>query len=103
MLSLPHTFKRPSLDHSRRRFYVGRVDDREPEVFIVGHDVRRLEGRFDWGSDAPASRQLAVGLLRDASGRRPSRERVADFLVEVVARLPADGFVMAADYVEQWA
>jgi hypothetical protein len=65
MLSLPHTFKRPSLDHSRRRFYVGRVEDKRPTVFIVGHDVRGLEGRFDWGSDAPASRRLAVGLLHD--------------------------------------
>jgi hypothetical protein len=103
MLSLPHTFKRPSLDHSRRRFYVGRVEDRRPAVFIVGHDVRRLEGRFDWGTDEPASRRLAAGLLRDACGRRPAPNRVSDFLVEVVACLPADGFVLAADYVKSWA
>jgi hypothetical protein len=103
MLSLPHTFKRPSLDHNRRRFYVGRIEDRRPAVFIVGDDVRRLDGRFDWGADDPASRRLAAGLLRDASGRRPSPNRVSDFLIEVVAALPADGFVLAVDYVRSWA
>jgi Family of unknown function (DUF6166) len=87
----------------RRRFYVGRVESSHPAVFVVGDAVRRLDGAFDWGTDDPGSRKLAAGLLRDASGRRPSSERVGRFLHDVVARLPADGFVLAADYVEHWA
>ncbi len=95
------SFKR--LPVERRRFYVGRMERSRPAVFVVGDGVHRLDGPFDWGSDDAGSRQLAAGLLRDATGRRPSSERIGRFLQEVVARLPADGFVLAADYVEHWA
>jgi hypothetical protein len=95
------SFKRLSVE--RRRFYVGRMESSRPAVFVVGDAVRRLNGSFDWGSDDDGSRMLAAGLLRDASGRRPSSEHVGRFLQDVVARLPADGFVLAADYVEHWA
>ncbi len=87
----------------RRRLYVGRVESSSPAVFVAGDAVRRLDGAFDWGRDDPGSRKLAAGLLRDASGCRPSSEGVGRFLHDVVARLPADGFVLAADYVEHWA
>src|ERR1044072_1351176 len=85
MLSLKRTNVR------RRRFYVGRVESSCPSVFVAGDAVRRLDGSFDWGTDDPGSRKLAAGLLRDASGRRPSSDRVGRFLHEVVARLGGGG------------
>jgi hypothetical protein len=103
MLSLSRPFIRTPLDTRRRRFYVGRMERSQPAVFVVGDAVRRLDGTFDWGSDDPGSRRLAAGLLRDASGRRPAADRVGRFLEEVVVRLPSDGFVLAADYVQHWA
>ena len=93
---------------SRRRpgrFYVGRVERAQPEVFVVDEAVRRLDhpGPLGWGRAGAASRRLAAGLLRDATGRRPSPDLVGHFADEVIAKLHSEGFVLAAESIQRWA
>ena len=94
-----------SSGHADPGFYVGRLERLQPQVFVVGAAVRRLEhpGPFAWGVAGAASRHLADGLLRDATGRRPAPDHVERFADEVVSRLPGDGFVLAAEFVQHWA
>jgi hypothetical protein len=100
---LARAFGHPPRRHARR-FYVGRLDRAQPEVFVVDAAVRRLKppGPFGWGTPGAASRHLAEGLLRDATGRQPSRDHVRRFADDVVTRLPGDGFVLPAEFVQRW-
>ena len=99
--------RRSSLAPGEQAF-VARWATGGPELFVVGHAVRRLlpadgcraEGRRHEAADIGCV--WAAGMLQEVLGRRPSRDLVWAFVHDHLAPLPADGFVLPAVDVVAW-
>lgn len=103
---------------ARHTYFVGRRPYEAPEIYAVTEDdVRRLRpGRrhgpltrieapvtFDWhAADARALELSHVLLTSVAGGHRPRRELEERFVLDVLAALPDDGFVLASDAILRW-
>jgi hypothetical protein len=89
------------------RIYVGRLEGGCPTVYAVGAtSVDRLHPlgeAFDWGADAEADAvELAHVLLTDASGSEPPADVSRRFALQILSRLPRDGFALQRETVQAW-
>jgi hypothetical protein len=90
------------------RYFVGRREGRR--VFVVSRqDVAALphHGRlgdtpFDWARSGEGAYELAYSLLAEVTGARPSASVCGLLEVEVLARLPWEGFVVLASDLDYW-
>jgi hypothetical protein len=91
------------------RLFAGHRDPRR-EVCVVTRDrVTPLPHRrvgddiaFDWGVRDAGAIELAYAVLRDVRRRPASDEVLFEFVADVIAGLPRDGFVLSADDVRHW-
>jgi hypothetical protein len=80
-------------------------------VYVLGPDgAERLVPRrrsslwsYSWGCHGAGAQELAWALIRDATGdRQLADDWYLDLSIEIVSRLPADGFTLAARDVVGW-
>jgi len=65
--------------------------------------VKASDDGFDWGQASAGAQQLAVALLRSVSGDADvARLLGCTFCHDVIARLPAHGWVIHAEEIEAW-
>lgn len=111
MSETAHPTTRRRRSNAQERFYVGRRAKRTEVYAVTLHDVERLRpiggchdaAAFDWGPAAGrGGAELAAVVLRHTTGRRPPEPACAQFHAEVVAALPAAGFVVGCDDVALW-
>lgn len=89
------------------RTYVGRLEAGAQAVYVVDAvGVERLcppDLGFGWGVDAVgAMSELAHTLLTDASGTEPGADTCKQFGLQILCRLPHDGFTLQRDTVAAW-
>lgn len=83
--------------------YVGRLEEGLTVVFDIGGGAVERLGDFVWGPDAAdAGVALARTVLTTASGFEPSVDVARRFAVQVIQRLPGDGFALPQDTVNAW-
>jgi hypothetical protein len=90
---------------AQERFYVGRRAEAAEVYVVTRHDVERLRpaGVFAWGAEVErGGAELALAILRHATGREPPEPVSDQFWVEVVASLPHAGFVLGCDDIALW-
>jgi len=80
-------------------------------VYVVGPSgVEQLIPRissplwtFSWGCHGPGAQELAWAIIRDATrDERLADDWFLDLSVEIVSRLPTDGFTLTARDVVNW-
>jgi hypothetical protein len=91
------------------RFYVGHRGARAEAYIVTREAVAPLTHRafgadaaFDWGTPGAGATALSFALLCDATHRPPPDAVVADLVADLVAGLPADGFVLDAEDLRRW-
>ena len=83
--------------------YVGRVERGETVVYAVGGGTVDRLGHFVWGAGAGDSGvALARTVLTAASEAEPPARVCRRFSVQVVQRLPHDGFALPRATVSAW-
>jgi hypothetical protein len=99
--------------HRRRPpypYFVGRRPDEAAEVYAVtATDVRRLDREWrdgppslDWRDQDASALRLGGMLLARVTGMTPPRHLAERFVLDVLADLPDDGFVLGSDEVWRW-
>jgi hypothetical protein len=91
-------------------YFVGRRPDEAAEVYVVTEtDVRRLDREWrdgspslDWRDHDASALQLSRMLLARVTGMPPPRQLAEQFVRNVLADLPDDGFVLSSDEVWRW-
>jgi hypothetical protein len=91
-------------------FFVGRRPFEAPELYAVTTStVERLRSerafetpQLDWHTADAASMELGHTLLGRLADETPSPQLVERFVVDVLARLPADGFVLGSEEIWLW-
>lgn len=91
------------------RLYVGHRGTRAEAYIVTREGVTPLTHRafgagpaLDWGTPGAGARALSFALLCDATHRPPPDALVAQLVADVVADLPADGFVLDAEDLRRW-
>ena len=100
----------PRRPGAQERFYVGRRAGGAEVYVVTRRDVERLRPAgersaavFAWGADVErGGAELALAMLRHATGREPPEPVSDQFWVEVVASLPHAGFVLGCDDIALW-
>jgi hypothetical protein len=91
------------------RFDVGHRGARAEAYIVTREAVAPLSHRafdadaaFDWATPGAGATALSFALLCDATHRRPPDAVVAELVTDLVADLPADGFVLDAEDLRRW-
>jgi uncharacterized protein DUF6166 len=91
------------------RLYVGHRGTRAEAYIVTREGVTPLTHRafgadaaLDWGTPGAGAAALSFALLCDATHRPPPDALVAKLVTDVVADLPADGFVLDAEDLRRW-
>lgn len=79
------------------------VDDLAPVPLPLYDHVRRHSDAHNWGYHGSGPRQLATALLADVLGEGYARDLANALKVEVICKLPWEGFAISAEQIEQWA
>ena len=100
---------RPEIHRRPPAHFVGRRPHEAPEVYAVTRkDVRRLRPdrgavlSLDWHAPDARALELSHVLLTSVAYVSPSRKLKEQFVHDVLASLPDDGFVLDSDSIWRW-